>query len=620
MIIKRNIPGLVGLYLAGAVFVLAAALALVAGFLPLEGAAAGFDRGAYKNVDYGDVHSYDPYIFRKQWVNRPENRGLLISLGETRVEPVVEAALGEGTWWVGFISGEAPVAGLELVVTAAANSRAVFDAPPEALSGYDAMTFTQTAGRAEWLSYLKPLPAAESAVVLNAIPPMPSGRLKDASQHDITGAIGYFAGDDGESITLQVQSVSELDVLLLAIVTDEGKVVAEFPANATLEAASASAHHWLTTFTAARTGGDYPLAKLFLRYRYIGKDGSTDPREVKTSGIIPFKPYDDAVYNGTEIRTQDNLALFAFVRQNGDTVRFEGSYIKLDRMLFVPQGKRLVLEAGQTIDLSGDATIFCRDAITVNGTAEAPVRVISTDGTGDGLVVSQANDGLGRSEVNYLICDGLDEVHSGIYALTGAVTFYESDVDFYGCQFRNNKSEDGLNIVRSDATLRSCEWSNTYQDAFDSDFSTGLFDDCYFELTGNDALDVSGSAYTITNCRFQNIHDKCLSIGEQSTATIENIYADTAQAILGVKDLSEVHARNLTGKDVFIGYLAYQKKPEFGHSAAYIENLTLTGTKDFDYLIQEDEIYYLDGRRIFPKGKKKEALIIEKIINEEPIQ
>jgi hypothetical protein len=208
-------------------------------------------------------------------------------------------------------------------------------------------------------------------------------------------------------------------------------------------------------------------------------------------------------------------------------------------MLFVPKGKKLVLKAGQTIDLSNGASIICRDAIEINGTKQSPVNLISTDGTGDGLVVLQANSSLGRSTVNYLAAD--------------------------------------------------------------------------------DAFDVSTSAYTVRDCTFKDIHDKCLSIGENSEAMIAGITADNAQAIIGAKDSSTIRAKNLTGKDIFIGYLAYRKKPEFGHSTAYIENMTLTGARDFDYLIDDGEIYYLDGKQNFSKGKKKEALIIEKIINEEPI-
>jgi hypothetical protein len=443
---------------------------------------------------------------------------------------------------------------------------------------------------------------------------------KPGTQHDITGAIGYFVSDDNANLTLQVQSISELDILLFGIADGNGNTIATFPDNTVLDTVNTS-DRWLFEFTLKRNKRDYSLSDIYLQYRYIDPDGTTRPDEVKTSKINPFKPYDNEVHNGTEIRTQDNLAEFDFVKQNGAAVTFNGDYIKLDRMLFIPKDKHLVLSAGQTIELTNGATIFCRSTITINGTESAPVRLISPDGTGDGLVVLQANSSnFGRSEVNWLICDNLDEVISGIYHLTGCVTFYESDVTIRNSQFLNNKSEDGLNIVRSDMAVENCIWNNTFQDAFDADFCTGYFDGCHFEGTGNDAFDVSTSNIKVLNCTFRDIHDKACSIGEASTAYIENIDVVNAQAVIGAKDSSQITAKNLRGENVLFGYLAYQKKPEFGHSTAYIEDFTLTGKTDFDYMIEGEEIYFLDGSQKLPRGKKKEAILIEKIINEEPIQ
>jgi hypothetical protein len=312
----------------------------------------------------------------------------------------------------------------------------------------------------------------------------------------------------------------------------------------------------------------------------------------------------------------DNLALFDFVREDNGLVTFAGDELRLDRMLFVPPGKRLMLRAGQTIDLSNGASIVCRGGIDVNGASDAPVRLISSDGTGQGLVVLQADR---RCKINYLICDNLGEVHSGVYALTGCVTFYESGADFLGCSFLNNRSEDGLNLIRMDFSIVDCTFSNTFQDAFDADFCTGYFDRCYFERAGNDALDVSTSEITVTNCAFRDIHDKGISIGEASTAYLENIDVVNAQAVVGVKDNSVVTGKNIRGENVFIGYVAYQKKPEFGHSKTEFTNFKLAGKRDFDYLIEQREIFILDGKQKFPRSKKKEAIIIEKIINEEPI-
>jgi hypothetical protein len=275
------------------------------------------------------------------------------------------------------------------------------------------------------------------------------------------------------------------------------------------------------------------------------------------------------------------------------------------------------LRAGQTVDLADGASIVSRSPVEINGTEEAPVKIISSSGTGHALVVLQAG---GRSTINHLICDNLGEVHNGAWILTGGVTFYESDADFDHCQFLNNRSEDGLNLIRSDFTIRNTVFSGTFQDAFDADFCTGLFENCRFENTGNDGLDISTSQVRIRNVVFKNIHDKGVSVGEASTAHIENIDVDTAQAIIGVKDTSTVTAVNVSGRNVLFGYVAYQKKPEFGHSRAEINNFRLEMPYDFDYLIEQGEELIIDGMLKQPRSKKKEALLVRRIIDEVPIR
>ncbi|MDR1001055.1 MAG: right-handed parallel beta-helix repeat-containing protein [Clostridiales bacterium] len=544
----------------------------------------------FEEIDLKTVSTFDSEVWRKQYVPMAEKRGIMVDLEGVRTEPLVELVISQNKWHMYFLKSEKIVSETEFEVTKDDNVRKIVEVPRET-GEYDRLALIPLTGSRQWLAYVHPI--SDSADNVLAIETKHTSLTHDPANpsiHNITGVVGYFESDDGATITLQAQSISAWDVILLGLADDKGRSVANFSENTILTTVNNS-EFWRESFNAVKTGAGYKLNKLYLQYRYIEPDGTVDINEVKNSQVNPYVPYDYEVMNGTEIRTQDNLDEFDFVRQNGNEVTFDGVYIKLDRMLFVPKGKHLILEAGQTIELTNGASIFCRSTLTVNGTAERPVKVFSPDGTGDGIVVLQANStNFGRSEANYLVCDGLDEVISGIYHLTGCVTFYESDVTIRNSQFLNNKSEDGLNIVRSDMAVKNCTWSNTYQDAFDADFCTGYFDGCYFENTGNDAFDISTSDVQVLNCTFSNIHDKACSIGEASTAYIENIDVMNAQAVIGVKDSSQVTAKHLRGEGVLFGYLAYQKKPEFGHSTTYIEDFALEGY-DFDYMIRRSETF-----------------------------
>ena len=171
--------------------------------------------------------------------------------------------------------------------------------------------------------------------------------------------------------------------------------------------------------------------------------------------------------------------------------------------------------------------------------------------------------------------------------LTGAVNFYEADVKITNCNFLNNVCEDMLNIVRSKFYVEDCLFKNTFADAFDSDFSTGVANKCIFEKTNNDAIDFSGSVVTISNCEMKQISDKAVSGGEKSTLTIKNVNIDGASIGLASKDLSTLEVDGANINNCKYGILQLQKKPEYGPSKINIKKAK----------IENCEIKYLNKRK-----------------------
>ena len=84
--------------------------------------------------------------------------------------------------------------------------------------------------------------------------------------------------------------------------------------------------------------------------------------------------------------------------------------------------------------------------------------------------------------------------------ITGAVTFYDSPVQISNCIFIDNRSEDSLNIISSEFTIKDSEFLNSKSDALDIDFSNGYFENLVFDNSGNDGLDISGAKVKGKNC------------------------------------------------------------------------------------------------------------------------
>ena len=169
------------------------------------------------------------------------------------------------------------------------------------------------------------------------------------------------------------------------------------------------------------------------------------------------------------------------------------------------------------------------------GTEDSPLIIQSKDSTGQGLVVFNAEE---VSVLDHVIFKNLSNpIHEG-WELTGAVTFYESDVQISHCQFTENRSEDGLNVIRSEININNSLFSKTASDAFDGDFVKGILSNSSFVDCGNDGIDVSGSVIEIRNVYINGSGDKGLSNGENSEMTVNGGEIKNADIAVASKDIS----------------------------------------------------------------------------------
>ncbi len=200
-------------------------------------------------------------------------------------------------------------------------------------------------------------------------------------------------------------------------------------------------------------------------------------------------------------------------------VLFKKGKYNVTEFIIIPQGYDVKFEAGTILDFQNNAGFISYSPVEISGSINEPVTITSSDGTAMGFTVLQANK---KSIVNYTVFNNLNTLDYNGWTLTGAVNFYESDVDILNTDFDNNLCEDALNIIRSDFNLRNCLFENIFADAFDSDFSDGNVIKTVFQNIGNDAIDFSGSKIYIDSCEIINARDKGISAGEISDIIVKN--------------------------------------------------------------------------------------------------
>jgi hypothetical protein len=228
------------------------------------------------------------------------------------------------------------------------------------------------------------------------------------------------------------------------------------------------------------------------------------------------------------------------------------------------------------------------------GSEDDPIIIQSTDSTGQGVIVMNADQ---ISRLEYVFFQNLANPSQGGWKLTGAVTFYESPVYIYQSRFVGARAEDALNIVRSEFTIDRTLFGETSSDAFDADFTKGTITNSSFFKAGNDAIDASGSVIEIDAVSVDGAGDKGLSVGEKSQVTVDDMSISGSRIALASKDLSQVTVRNINISDSEIGLSVYQKKPEFGPSSMEVRGLGIAAVTTF-YLIEVDSRLVVDTRLI----------------------
>lgn len=246
----------------------------------------------------------------------------------------------------------------------------------------------------------------------------------------------------------------------------------------------------------------------------------------------------------------------------GNVVRFRKGTYELNELLYIPDDYKVEFEAGTTIDFVNGGGLILNGTTHMMGTEEDSIKFTSSDGSGMGITILQADSVL----VSCVEVANMNTLDYEGWKLTGAFSVYEAYVEIDGLWIHDNTCEDGLNVIRSDFQIKNCLIERTKSDGFDADFCTGTFLNSTFKNTGNDCIDFSGSNVSIADIIIENSGDKGVSAGERSQLYLTNIQIDGAITGLASKDDSRIEGDEITVKNAEVGMALFQKKPEYAGS------------------------------------------------------
>ena len=279
------------------------------------------------------------------------------------------------------------------------------------------------------------------------------------------------------------------------------------------------------------------------------------------------------------------------VTVNDNIIVFNPGKHIIKEPVVIPTGMKVVINEETHLDFVEGAFFLSFSPVEIKGKAANKVIIESSDGTANGFTVIGSAE---RSTIEYTSFNGWNTLDYNGWILTGAVTFYESDVTIENTDFLNNNCEDALNVIRADFTLKHSVIANAFADGFDADFTTGTVYDCDFKQIGNDGIDYSGSEITIENVRIDHAGDKGISGGEASTLKLKNIVISNSNIGVASKDKSKLIIDNIELINCNCGFAAYQKKMEFGPAELTVTNCELKNVKEV-YLLDMESIIDFEG-------------------------
>lgn len=332
-------------------------------------------------------------------------------------------------------------------------------------------------------------------------------------------------------------------------------------------------------------------------YRFVRWTGTTGDASTTvtltaaTTIAAEFAPSDERVIGGT---LATNTTLVA------------GATYSLDSDLVIPPGRALHVPAGVTLNMPAGRNLRVQGVLTVEGTPEAPVRIVGRNGARWGAISFENPDGTSvlrhlivrqaTRGANPLICPSaisglnasLQIEHLDIEQCDGPIFCRGGSIALRHSRLHTPYTGDCINVKRGAALVEDSEFIGNNApdtDAIDYDGVVGgIIRNCRiwrFQGPNCDGIDIGEEAKDILveNNRIYYNSDKGVSVGQGSTVLMKNNLIVGCDLGVGVKDSgSRVVVDQNTFVGCAIGVDVYEKNFGVGGGSAFVTNSVISGS------------------------------------------
>ena len=229
--------------------------------------------------------------------------------------------------------------------------------------------------------------------------------------------------------------------------------------------------------------GSRNVEDMMIKYRIIGSED--------TLSSVIFTLPQNSLKNSKSGEIGDPLSdALSYKYLNIDnihrTISFDTALCEIRDHLIIPEGYKVLIEAGTKMDLIDSGQILSYSPIFITGEPDNPVFVYSSDSSGQGIAV--LNAGI-KSIIANTSFSNLSRTNVSKLDLVSVITFNNSPVEITACDFIDNRSgESYLHLINSDFSIENSNFSNSYMNSVIVEFCKGTISESLFNSPGNTAI------------------------------------------------------------------------------------------------------------------------------------
>jgi hypothetical protein len=259
---------------------------------------------------------------------------------------------------------------------------------------------------------------------------------------------------------------------------------------------------------------------------------------------------------------ESDLSKFNFidVDKKNKIIRFTDKNIVLNTTLVIGKGYKVLIDEGMKMDLINGAALFSYSPVFVDGTSENPVRFLSSDKTGKGIILLSI-------PVESIFSYTFFQNFGGKINLNdrAALMAYESDIKINNCVFEGNTLND-ICCFRNQVKINGSEFESTGLDALNLNYAGANVSKCNIINSKDDGLEAFGSVVKIQGCTFENIKGSAIYARSKTDLNVVHSKISRAKSGLEAKDGSSINSTGCQIEKCETGIKASKNGDVFGPS------------------------------------------------------